>query len=81
MSSAPERLWAWHWYAEWDENPPLSGPHAIAQFGYCRPTNRRPLDNRERKSGADYIRTDLYDAAISRAEMAEARIIELEGKQ
>jgi hypothetical protein len=67
-SSAPEKIWAWHWHGEWNENPPASGPKAIAQFGNCRPTTRHALDERERKSGAEYIRIDLHQAALAELE-------------
>ena len=59
MNKAPERIWAWHWHSDWNQNLPESGPRAIPQFGYCRPNNRHPLDNREKESGAEYIRADL----------------------
>jgi uncharacterized protein YjiS (DUF1127 family) len=61
MTEQPERIWAWHWYENWDENPPTSGPKAIAQYGHCRRNQRYALDERERKSGAEYIRADLVE--------------------
>ena len=67
-SSAPEKIWAWHWHSEWDANPPASGPKAIAQSGHCRPTTRHALDERERWSGAEYIRIDLHQAALAELE-------------
>ena len=71
MTYIPEQIWAWHWHSEWNENPPASGPKAIAQYGHCRPNNRYPLDKRERDSGADYTRTDLIAAMIDEAVQAE----------
>jgi hypothetical protein len=71
MTYIPEQIWAWHWHSEWNENPPASGPKAIAQSGHCRPNNRYPLDKRERDSGAEYTRTDLIAAMIEEAVQAE----------
>ena len=46
MSDAPERVWAWS-FNTWDQ-----------WGGYARQDNRHPLDDRERATGAEYIRRD-----------------------
>jgi hypothetical protein len=47
VTNAPERLWAWSMndWAKWG--------------GYARAENRHPLDEKERKTGAEYVRIDL----------------------
>lgn len=52
MTGAPERIWAWFFqtaehggWSEWG--------------GYARRTNIHALDDRERATGAEYIRADL----------------------
>jgi hypothetical protein len=74
--NAPEKLWAWHWHSEWDANPPASGPKAIAQYGHCRPTNRYAIGQTEQKSGAEYVRIDIYQAAIAERDAALAALNE-----
>lgn len=65
--NAPERIWAWC-FNTWD-----------TWGGYARPNNRHALDEKERKTGAEYIRADLHAAATERAERAEARAERLRG--
>ena len=47
MSEAPERLWAWS-FNTWDK-----------WGGYARPNNRHPIGDKERETGAEYIRADI----------------------
>ena len=67
MSDAPERIWAWSFF-KWSEG----------WGGYARQENRHALDNRERDTGAEYIRLDLHTADIAIRDM---RIAELEAQR
>lgn len=60
VTNAPERLWAWSMndWAKWG--------------GYARAENRHPLDEKERMTGAEYVRIDLPAAE------AEAKVERLE---
>lgn len=50
MSEAPERIWAWS-FNTWDQ-----------WGGYARPNNRHPIGDKERETGAEYIRADIARA-------------------
>ena len=57
MGDAPERIWAWS-FNTWSES----------WGGYARQDNLAPMDEKERSTGAEYIRADLHQAAIDRAD-------------
>jgi hypothetical protein len=59
MTDAPERIWAWEYSR--DSERDSAGEWYLAHIG---------LDGDER----EYVRGDLYAAAIARAEKAEAEI-------
>lgn len=58
MSEAPERIWAWCFQAN-------EGGGWGDWGGYARQGNICALDDRERKTGAEYIRADLATAAVT----------------
>lgn len=62
MSDAPERLWRWNFQT-------TEGSWGKGWGGYARQENRRPIDERESNTGAEYVRADLFaafDAEIAR---------------
>lgn len=53
--TAPDLMWVWC-FNEWSKG----------WGGYARPNNRSPLDEKERSTGAEYIRKDLYDEVVAK---------------
>ena len=68
MTGAPERIWAWGYWTS-GRKPQDMNPHDMGQW--C--TADVGLDGDE----VEYVRADLYDAAIARAEAAEAELAKL----
>lgn len=72
MTDVPERLWAWCFNGD-----KFGGWRKWG--GYARPENRYPLNDKERQTGAEYIRADLprpQDAArIAELEAENARLM------
>jgi hypothetical protein len=63
MTDAPEQLWVWHHSGKWGEANVRNGEtlgHGH-YFGIGRETNLFPLDEKERNSGAIYVRADLVE--------------------
>lgn len=53
----PEKLWCWNLQTEkggWDKG----------WGGYSRPEPRYPLDERERNTGAEYVRADIVETTV-----------------
>lgn len=68
-AKAPERMWCWNYQATLDA-------WGAGWGGYARPNHRHPLSERERDTGAEYVRADLYatlEAERDRFEAALAR--------
>jgi hypothetical protein len=65
MADAPEKLFCWNFQTE-------QGAWEKGWGGYARPQNLAPMDDRERATGAVYVRADLHAAASARAEAALA---------
>lgn len=59
MSDAPERLWCWDFQT-------AEGSWGKGWGGYARQENRRPIDEREGNTGAEYVRADLYAAQAAK---------------
>lgn len=56
----PEKLWCWNFQTE-------KGGWGKGWGGYARPDPRHPLDDRERNTGAEYVRVDVAEAAMKEA--------------
>ena len=54
MSDAPEKLFCWNFQTK-------EGGWEKGWGGYCRQSNLRPLDDREVKTGALYVRADRIE--------------------
>ena len=74
--SAPNKIWAWCFQSS--PNGEWGG-----WGGYARHNNLSPMDDRERATGAEYIRLDLHQAEVAAARergMREAAELALQRK-
>jgi hypothetical protein len=58
MKDGPESLWVWHSSGDW-ANAVKGGSGPC--FGIGRKSNQFPLTEKERNSGAVYVRADLVE--------------------
>lgn len=62
----PEKLWCCNFQTE-------KGGWEKGWGGYARPDPRHPLDDRERNTGAEYVRVDVAEAAMKEARESALR--------